>query len=90
MRTLKTLSAAAVIAFASGAALAAPAAGPIASARPQDNGRDTRALNILEANGYAAFSNFRQQGNDFAADVTRNGQHFAVVIDPDTATVTQR
>jgi hypothetical protein len=87
MRTIAPLSAA-FIALASGAALAAPASGPIASAHPEDNGRDTRALNMLEANGYAAFSNFRQQGNDFAADVKQNGRQFTVLVDPDSGKIT--
>lgn len=51
--------------------------------------RMTQALNILEARGDGAFSNFHATtGNDFAAQVTEHGQQVAVRVDPATGQVT--
>lgn len=52
--------------------------------------RMTHALNLLEAQGYGDFSNFRAEGKNFAATVTRNGRQFTVVVDPDTDHVTPK
>ncbi len=52
--------------------------------------RMTHSLNLLEAQGYGDFSNFRQDGKNFAATVTRNGRQFTVVVDPDANRVTSQ
>ena len=52
--------------------------------------RITNALNLLEANGYGAFSDFKPDGRNFDATVTANGQHFAVSVDPDTNQITRK
>jgi hypothetical protein len=49
--------------------------------------RATEALNLLEANGYTQFSDFRPAGSDFQATVTRNGRQEMVTIDPDSGRV---
>jgi hypothetical protein len=68
-----------------------------AVARPQgargaDNSptslRMTHALNLLEAKGYGDFHNFRQDGKNFDATVTRAGKQASVQVDPDTDQVT--
>jgi hypothetical protein len=41
------------------------------------------ALNLLEAQGYASFSNFREEGGGrYSADAVRDGQAMHVIIDP--------
>lgn len=61
--------------------------------------RATKALDILEAQGYAAglqdrslgaFQNFRPKGNNYEATIKQNGQSFVVIVDPDTGQVTRR
>jgi len=47
----------------------------------------TDALNLLEARGYANFSNFTGDGNSFHATVVNGGQPAQVSIDPRTGTV---
>ena len=47
----------------------------------------TAALNLLEARGYAAFSNFAAEGNGFRATVVNGGQTSQVSIDPRTGRV---
>ena len=46
------------------------------------------ALNTLEAQGYASYSNFQQQGDKFTADAVKDGQTMHVIIDPITHQVT--
>ena len=50
----------------------------------------THALNLLEAKGYGDFRDFKQDGTNFAATVTQNGQSFGVVIDPDNNQITRQ
>lgn len=59
--------------------------------------RATRALDILEAHGYAAglenksfgaFQDFRPAGKNYAATIEQNGRSFVVIVDPDTGEVT--
>jgi hypothetical protein len=50
--------------------------------------RITHALNLLEAQGYGDFRNFRQDGKNFDATVTRNGKQMSVQVDPDSNQVT--
>jgi hypothetical protein len=52
--------------------------------------RMTHALNLLEANGYGDFRNFQPTGKDFTAAVTRNGQQFGIVVNPDTNQITRQ
>jgi hypothetical protein len=47
----------------------------------------TDALNLLEAKGCGAFSEFRPEGTNFAATVTPGDRHFSVVIDPGTGRI---
>lgn len=55
-----------------------------------EGGRATAALNVLEAQGYAAFSNFRPSGSNYTALVTDNGQQFQVVVDPETGRISRQ
>lgn len=55
-----------------------------------ESGRATAALNVLEAQGYASFSNFGPSGNAYTALVTNNGQQFRVVINPDTGQISRQ
>jgi hypothetical protein len=50
--------------------------------------RMTSALNLLEAKGYGSFNNFKRDGKDFTATVTKNGQSQMLRIDPDSGQVT--
>jgi len=61
--------------------------------------RATKALDILEAQGYAAglsdksfgaLQNFRQQGKDYVATIGQSGRSFVVTVDPDTGQVTRQ
>lgn len=75
------------------AALSHPSSSPAAvrhdKAGPAE-ARMTQALNMLEANGYGDFSDFKPAGTNFTAMVTRNNQHFAVTVDPDTNQITRQ
>ena len=87
---MNQISALAIAALFAGTAAAAPAH---AAMSPKDSvggdgTRDTKALNMLEAQGYTDFSNFRPDGKNFAADVTQGGKSRAVTIDPDSGTIT--
>lgn len=55
-----------------------------------EGGRATAALNVLEAQGYASFSDFRSSGSAYTALVTDNGQQFRVVINPDTGQISRQ
>ncbi|MDE1930288.1 MAG: hypothetical protein KGI43_01885 [Alphaproteobacteria bacterium] len=55
-----------------------------------ESGRATAALNVLEAQGYASFSNFGPSGNAYTALVTDHGQQFRVVINPDTGQISRQ
>ena len=52
----------------------------------QDN-LATRALNALESKGYASFTNFRPDGRNFMADVTKGGKTVHVIVAPVSGTV---
>lgn len=52
--------------------------------------RMTDALNLLEAQGYGSFSNFKADGANYEATVTQNGQSFTVVINPDSGQITRQ
>ena len=49
--------------------------------------RETDALNLLDAKGYPDFTNFRRDGRNFEATVTRDGKSETVWVDPDTKSV---
>lgn len=63
---------------------------PVADLDNPEGGRATTALNILEAQGYAAFSDFRPEGSAFTASVSDGGQQFQVVINPDTGQISRQ
>jgi hypothetical protein len=46
--------------------------------------RATHALNMLEAQGYGDFSHFRRAGDNFTADVMKDGRAMQVLINPGT------
>lgn len=82
-----------------GASSAAPANAPRASSgstasaattmpAARSEARMTHALNLLEAKGYGDFHNFKQDGKDFAATVTRAGKQMTLKVDPDADQVT--
>jgi hypothetical protein len=69
------------------AALTDETRGPGGSeAEPHATGEATRALNLLEAM-YPSFTDFRRQGDAYAATVTDRGNRFEVRIDPATGRV---
>ncbi len=91
-RMISASLAGALLVASAGIALAAAApAGTNATTPDRDSveaARMTQSLNLLGAQGYGDFSNFRQDGKNFAATVTRSGQQLSVVVDPDTNRVT--
>jgi hypothetical protein len=77
---------AAALSVIAGAAYAGTTA--VDPAARNDGDRMTTALNLLEAQGDASFTNFAPAGSNYTATVTQNGQRFKVTIDPDAGTVT--
>lgn len=92
----------AVLALSAGAAFAAvpvmpapthhPAMHPVVQVSDtmssgHDAARMTSALNLLEAKGYASFSNFKRDGANFSATVTKNGHNETVIVNPDSGTI---
>jgi len=75
-------------ALLAGAFLAASAG--LALAADSGANRMTQALNLLEAQGYGSFSNFKADGANYQATVTQDGQSFTVVINPDSGQVTRQ
>lgn len=63
---------------------------PVADADNPEGGRATTALNVLEAQGYASFSDFRPDGSMFTALVNDGAQRFQVVINPDTGQISRQ
>jgi hypothetical protein len=51
--------------------------------------RETKALNLLGAKGYASFTNFQGKGKDYSALVQNNGHDMTVIVDPDNGSVTE-
>jgi len=72
---------------ASGSTASAP---PIVDLDNPQSPRATAALNVLEAQGYADFSDFRSNGSTFTALVNDGGQKFQVVINPDTGQISRQ
>lgn len=59
----------------------------MAAARVVD--RETRALNVLEAEGYGGnYTDFQSDGSSYSAMVMHDGKPQKVIIDPDAGTVT--
>ncbi len=91
---------AAALTLGTGAAMAAtPSHPPVSSAgqhhhhmakalRTNASDRETQALNLLGAKGYAAFSNFQAAGKDYTATVTQGGHAMNVRVDPQSGVVT--
>ncbi len=51
--------------------------------------RETRALNVLEAEGYGGnYTDFQSDGSSYSAMVMHDGKPQKVIIDPDAGTVT--
>ena len=78
-----TLLAGAFLAASTGLALAA-------GGSAGDAARMTQALNLLEAQGYGSFSNFKADGANFQATVDQNGQSFSVLINPDSGQISRQ
>ncbi|MGB8181684.1 MAG: hypothetical protein WCF13_04880 [Stellaceae bacterium] len=72
------------------ATLSATGETPVADLDNPEGGRTTAALNVLEAQGYASFSDFRPDGTKFTALVSDNGQQFRIIIDPDTGQISRQ
>jgi hypothetical protein len=87
-RLALAVSAAFFCAATGGVALAASETAAVPAADTAQ--RMTRALNLLEAKGYGAFSNFAPDGKNFTATVTEGSRHFSVIVDPDSDQVTRR
>lgn len=56
----------------------------------REGNRETKALNILSANGYVGVTDFRREGKSYLADVDHNGKRVAVTVDPMTGKITQQ
>jgi len=52
--------------------------------RDTEGDRETRALNILEANGYVDITSFRPEAKDYVATVKQHGKEIQVRVDPDS------
>ena len=85
MNALRISIAAALLGLAPAASFAATT--PIGSWEPAVGRAATRALNLLEAKGYADFRNFAVDGNDFTATVTRRDHPETLIVDPDGGTI---
>lgn len=52
--------------------------------------QETKALNLLEAQGFASFTDFRPAGGDqYAANVVRHGHDMTVRVDPADGRITR-
>jgi hypothetical protein len=51
---------------------------------------DTKALNLLEANGYTDIRQFRRVGQHYEAVTTKGGKSSTVVVDPATGEIRNR
>ena len=71
------------------AAMSGSTAAPAAKmSGTRDTPRMTHALNLLEANGYGDFHDFKSDGKNFDVTVTRGGKQSTVTVDPDSGQVT--
>jgi hypothetical protein len=60
---------------------------PMHPVRDQQGDPATRALNLLEANGYATFQQFHRVGDHYEAVATKDGKPVTVSVDPATGQV---
>jgi hypothetical protein len=52
--------------------------------------QETRALNLLEAQGFANFTDFRRAGNDqYAANVLQHGRDVTIHVNPQDGQITR-
>lgn len=94
--TLAALALGAVPAFAASAAAqpmaaatSAPEVSSVSAGAPSAGDRMTDALNLLEAQGYGSFSDFRAEGGVFTATVkNKGGKDVKVQIDPASGQIT--
>jgi hypothetical protein len=59
-------------------------------ARAAHGDPDTKALNLLEANGYTDIRQFRRIGQHYEAVITKDGKPVTVVVDPATGDIRNR
>jgi len=52
--------------------------------------RETQALNLLEAQGYGNFTDFRSEGANFTATVSDPNGQYTVMVNPDNGQVIRR
>jgi len=72
-------------------AAAAPASATTGTAHAGSTGsRASTALNLLEAQGYGDFANFRQAGRMYDATITRDGKTMHLSVNPDTGQIRKR
>jgi len=57
--------------------------------RDRSGDPDTRALNLLEANGYTDIKSFSKVGAAYQASVEQNGKMVTVTVDPATGKLTK-
>ncbi|GEM_PF-4054868 len=100
MKVLLPAAAAAVLMVAPAAFAAGPAPAGHAAKMPAKSASHIRpvsrmnadaattALNLLEAQGYGGFTNFRRNGRFYEATVSQSGKTFQVKVDPATRQVT--
>lgn len=90
--TMGTLALALVGGLAATASAKPVPAGAAAAALRQDRDnpveeRMTAALNLMEADGFGAFSDFHAAGKNYAALVDQDGRRFPITVDPDSGEV---
>ena len=66
------------------------ASAPADQDRPPAGQRETAALNLLEAQGYGNFTDFRADGANFTATVNNPDGSYAVQVNPDSGQVIRR
>lgn len=57
--------------------------------RDRSDDRGTKALNLLEASGYAQIEQFRPDGKNFDATVKQGGKEVQVTVDPDSGQISR-
>ena len=72
--------------------MVATAPQPVGHVHPTDEAGTpfTNALNLLEAQGYTGITDFRAEGQQFAATATYDGQRVSVLVDPVTRRIQRR
>lgn len=89
---------AAALAMSAGAALAATPGNSSTMNQPSTQAhrtdwranQETKALNLLEAQGFSSFRNFRPVANDqYAANVMQHGRSMTVYVNPQDGRITR-